>query len=177
MNHLIKRFVIGRLGKPRGLNGELRVFPLTDKIERFNNLKSCYLENEDGKIQMELKIASSRIVHQQISLTFDLIDTREKANQIKGLYLSVDRSDAISLPEDSYFIPDLIGCQVYDNLFGFLGKISDIQKHANADVVIVSAKDKKDLLYPNLKSIVQKVDLEKRRIDIKLPNGLYEIYR
>ena len=177
MSHLTERFVIGRIGKPRGLKGEVRVFPLTDQVERFENLTSCYLEDEAGNVLMKLDLANVRIVQNQVSLVFKQMFNREAADKITGLYLSVDRSDAIDLPDDSFFIPDLIGCDVYDQSYGYLGMISDIQQYSNADVVTVKDKGKKDLLYPNLKSIVQNIDLERKRVDVNLPNGLYEIYR
>lgn len=44
-------------------------------------------------------------------------------------------------------------------------------------MVIVKKAGEKDLLYPNLKSIVKNVDLSSRRVDVVLPDGLYEIYR
>ncbi|HHU53545.1 MAG TPA: 16S rRNA processing protein RimM [Clostridiaceae bacterium] len=177
MTNLTERFVIGRIGKPRGLKGELRVFPLTDEIERFQNLKSCYLEDQQENILAELQIAKCRIVHDQVSIIFKNYDTRDLAEKLKNQFISVARSEAIVLSEDEYFVADLIGCEVYDQNKGYLGIVSQIQKNSANDVVIVCKSGEKDLLYPNLRNIVQQVDLAQGRIDVLLPPGLYEIYR
>lgn len=177
MANLTKRFVIGRLGKPRGLKGELRVFPLTDDVERFRDLKFCYLEDEQENIKQKLEIDKSNIVHSQVFLTFKGINNREAADLLKNHYLSVERSEAIELSQDTYFIADMIGCEVHEESKGYLGKVFQIDKNASTDVVVVKKPKEKDLLYPNLKSIVKNVDLIGRRIDVELPNGLYEIYR
>ncbi|NLM18762.1 MAG: 16S rRNA processing protein RimM [Clostridiaceae bacterium] len=177
MADLTERFVIGRIGKPRGLNGELRVFPLTDEIERFQDLKYCYLEDRQENILTELEISECRIVHDQVSIRFKDYDTRDLAEKLKNQFISVARSEAIDLTEDEYFVADLIGCEVYDQSYGYLGKIFNIQKNSAHDVTIVRKPGKKDLLYPNLRSIVKQIDLDNRRIDVTLPSGLYEIYR
>ncbi|NLJ70155.1 MAG: 16S rRNA processing protein RimM [Clostridiaceae bacterium] len=177
MANLTERFIIGRIGKPRGLKGELRVFPLTDDIERFHNLKCCYLEDQDENILAELEIAECRIVQDQVSIKFKNYNTRDLAEKLKNQYISVARSEAIDLTKDEYFVADLIGCEVYDQSFGYLGKIFQIQKTSAHDVTIVRKPGKKDLLYPNLRSVVKKIDLDKRKIDVNLPTGLYEIYR
>ncbi len=177
MSQLTEKFVIGRLGKAKGLRGEIKVIPLTDDPKRFNQLKACFLENEKGDLLFEKNIASCHIVNQEVSLRFADITDRNQAEDLRGLYISVKREDAISLKENSFFIADLIGCSVYDQEKGLLGKISHIQSAYSSDIIIVHMDGKKDLLYPNLKSIVQNIDLENQRVDIILPDGLYEIYR
>ncbi len=177
MSQLVERFVIGHLGKPRGLKGELKVFPLTDDVKRFKKLKKCYLEDAAGNIHDELNVAFAHIANHNLSIAFSGITNREQAENLKGLYLSIDRAEAIELEEDTYFIADLIGCSVYDQEHGYLGKISRIQSNVSADIVIVHDAGKNDLLYPNLKSIVKHISIAERRIDLILPEGLYEIYR
>ena len=177
MTNLTERFVIGRIGKPRGLKGELRVFPLTDEIERFRNLKYCYLEDQQENVLAELQIAECRIGHDQVSIKFKNYDTRELAEKLKNQFISVARSEAIDLDEDEYFVADLIGCEVYDTNYGYLGKIFKIQKSSAHDVTIVRKSGEKDLLYPNLRSVVKKIDLDNHKVDVTLPFGLFEIYR
>lgn len=177
MTNLTERFVVGRIGKPRGLKGELRVFPLTDNIQRFKDIKVCYVEDQAGKIKQQLQIEKCSIVHTQVFIKFKDISNRNSAEKIKNLFLSLDRAEAIELSADSYFIADLIGCSVFDQEKGYLGDIAQIDKNISNDVVIVKKAGEKDLLYPNLKSIVKNVDLSSRRVDVVLPDGLYEIYR
>ena len=108
MSQLTEKFVIGRLGKAKGLRGEIKVIPLTDDPKRFNQLKACFLENEKGDLLFEKNIASCHIVNQEVSLRFADITDRNQAEDLRGLYISVKREDAISLKENSFFIADLI---------------------------------------------------------------------
>ncbi len=177
MKQLTTKFVIGRLGKPRGLKGELKVIPLTEDTKRFKKLKKCFLEDEKGNIQQELDVAFARVANTNVSIQFDNVQTREDADSLKGLYISVPREEAIKLAEDEFFVADLVGCSVYDEEHGLLGEIAQIQSNISADFVIVKKKGERDLLYPNMKTIVKNISISERRVDVCLPDGLYEIYR
>ncbi len=174
---LRNRLIIGRLGKPRGLKGELKVFPLTDDPVRFRKLKKCYLEDEDGQVRFEVRVLKVSVSGDSVFIQFKDIISREQAEELKNCYLSVSREDAVPLSEDTYFIADLIGCAVYDSEHGLLGMIRQIDQNSNADIFIVREKGRNDLLFPNLKSIIRKIDIAGRRVDVILPDGLYEIYR
>ncbi|NLJ95282.1 MAG: 16S rRNA processing protein RimM [Clostridiaceae bacterium] len=176
-NKLSEKLVIGRLGKARGLKGEIRVKSLSDDPKRFINLETCQLENEAGNVLSTKEVVDCRVINQDVWIRFKDVSDRDAAESLRGLYLSVDREDAIPLTEDSFFVVDLIGCSVYDQEKGLLGKVSYIQSNPSADIIYVKKAGEEDLLYPNLKTIVKNIDLENKRIDVVLPDGLYEIYR
>ncbi len=177
MRELKQRLVIGRLGKPRGLKGEVWLYPATDQLDRFTKLRKCFAEDRQGQLVKSLEVISVKLAGHKVCLSFTGCSDRDAAESLTGLYLSVDRAEAVPLEPGEYYIADLIGCRVYDAEHGLLGQVKQVESGTGADVVVVHQAGQKDLLYPNLKSIVQKVDIAGARIDLILPDGLYEIYR
>lgn len=168
--------IIGVITGTHGVGGRLRVRPLTDEPERFLRLNNCRFFT-DGQIVKEYEIVSAQIHGRQILLQLSGIDSIEEAQKLHGMEIAVDRSEAIELGPDNWFIPDLIGCEVHDEERGCLGKVKNILVQPHHDVYIVQNKGEKDLLFPALKTIIRNIDPEKKIIEVKLPAGLYEIYR
>jgi 16S rRNA processing protein RimM len=68
-------------------------------------------------------------------------------------------------------VKDLIGCDVVTIQGQALGKLKDVWPTGANDVYVVS-DGVKEVLVPALKTVVLKVDLEARRIEVDLPDGL-----
>lgn len=170
------RLIIGLITGTHGIEGRLRVKPLTDEPERFLRLSQCQIL-EAGRFVKEFDVVNAQIHGRQILLQLSGVDSREEAQKLHGMEIAVDRSNAIELGPDSWFIPDLIGSEVHDEERGYLGKLKDILPQPHHDVYIVQNKGEKDLLLPALKTIIVSIDQEKKLIMVKLPPGLYEIYR
>lgn len=169
------RIVIGKIIGAHGVRGEIKVFPLTDNVRRFTKLKKCYIgkENEEGRFT---EVSASRIDRGNALITFAGVTDRDEAEKLRGLFISVDREDAVKLPKGQFFIVDLIGLDVIDDELGLLGKISDVFDTGANDIISVKRKGKKDLLIPFLKSCCYDTNIEEGYMKVKLPNGLYEIY-
>lgn len=169
------RITIGKIIGAHGIKGEIKVFPLTDNVRRFNKLKKCYVgkEDADGKLY---EVSKARVDRGNALLTFAGIDDRDEAEKLKGLFISVDREDAVKIPKDRYFIVDLIGLDVIDDERGSLGKISDVWNTGANDVISVKRSGKKELLIPFLKSCCYETNIEEGYMKVRLPDGLYEIY-
>jgi len=169
--------IIGKIGRAHGLQGEVRIQPMTNDPGRFCELNECLLVSPDEKILKEARCASARVFPEQVLLRLQGYDTRESAETINGWLLAVKRENAVSLPEDTWFICDLLGCSVYDERRGLIGELADVMQNAAQDVYVVRMPGQQDLLFPALKIIIKNVDLQERRIDVQLPDGLYEVYR
>lgn len=168
----------GRIGAPHGLLGEVKVQPWTDDVTRFSQLKDCLVVSSDEKHRTPAVVEGVRYINNnQVLLKLRGCDDRNEAEKLKGSYISVLREQAVELPEDTWFICDLLGCEVHDNTHGLLGKLADIIQQSAHDVYVVRQSGMADLLIPVLKTIIKSVDIENGRIDVELPNGLYEIYR
>lgn len=157
-------FSVGVIINTHGIKGELKVNPLTDNLVRFRKLKTVLI---DG-IQRE--IVWCKLQTDKVILKIEGIDTIEEAIKYKGKFLDVKREDAIVLPENNYFIADLLGCEVSDEEGKIYGKVYDVIKTGSNDVYWVKGEDKSEILVPALKTIVVKIDIENSKIIIKPEN-------
>lgn len=156
----------------------MRVQALTDDPNRFHDLKACLLLAADEKMLGHVTIQAVRPQNNgMVIVQFREHPDRTAAEALRGCLLAVERSQAVRLPADRWFVCDLIGCAVHDDREGCLGTLSDILQHTAQDVYVVRQSGAPDLLFPALKQILRKVDIAGRRIDIHLPDGLFEVYR
>lgn len=131
-----KRLEIGQIVNTVGLKGFVRVVPYTDDNKRFDLLKSVYLV--DKKHYKKYEIEEVKYQKNLILLKFKNVNSIEEAEQLRNLYIEIDREDAVKLPEDSYFIVDLIGLDVINiETKEVIGKIEDVFSTKSNDVYVV----------------------------------------
>lgn len=150
---------IGQIINTHGLNGELKVYPLTDDIRRFRKLKEVYINNSLRKI-VWCKLQTDKVI-----LKIEGIDTIEEAQKFKNIYVEVKREDAVELSEGEFFIADIIGCTVYDENKIELGTVYDVIQTPSNDVYWV--KGKTEILIPALKDVVLNISVDKKEVIIK----------
>lgn len=145
--------VIGKIGAPHGVKGEVRVTPLTDFPDRFQALKAVYLDETRS-----LEIESVKQNKQFFLLKFRGVNDRDGAALLRGKLLKVPRSQAAPLGEGEYYSFDIIGLRVYDGEDD-LGEIKEIIKTGSNDVYVVKSGDRETLV-PALKQVVKQIDLD-----------------
>lgn len=156
----MKQFItVGQIINTHGLNGEVKVYPLTDDIKRFRKLKKIYIN------EVERQVVWCKLQVDRAILKIEGIDSIEDAVKYKEKYIEVSREDAVKLPEGRYFVTDIIGCTVVDENGVDYGKIYDVIHTKNNDVYWI--KEGKELLIPVLKEIVVNIDVENQKITIK----------
>lgn len=163
---------IGQIIGTHGIKGTLKIKPLTDDIMRFSELKKVYMTIK--KELIEFSIEEVKYNNNTVLLKLKDIDTIESAQAYKGVYLQIDRKDSVELPENSYFIVDLIGLQVYDEENNeLLGKIEDIYNTGSNDIYVVRNEiTGKQILLPAIKDVIKKIDIENKKIVVKIIEGL-----
>jgi len=161
---------IGKVVSTQSNKGEVKVLPLTDSTDRFNNLDTVFLRNSNSRTT--LNIEKIRIKENTVILKLKDIENIQEAKMIVGSFLEVKRENAVKLPKDTYFLFEIIGLEVYDENNIFLGKVENIISTGSNDVYIVKDKNKKELSVPAIREVVKNIDLEKKRITIKMVDGL-----
>ncbi|MCB2292066.1 ribosome maturation factor RimM [Clostridium algoriphilum] len=150
---------VGQIGKTHGLKGEVKVFSLTDSLERFKKIKNVYI---DGEIR---KVEGCKLQADKVILKIEGIDSIEQAETYRNKYLMVKREDAVKLSEGSYYVADILECSVFEEGGEELGKVFDVLNTPGNDVYWV--KGKKEVLIPVLKDIIVSIDIDKHIIIIK----------
>lgn len=160
---------VGKITNTHGHKGAVKVQPLTDYPERFEELQDIYLV--DGERKEKLTIESIKYQKNNLILEIKEIKDMNQAEMFKGKYLFIEMKDARPLPEGHFYIFQLIGLQVYEEN-NYLGKIRDVIQTGSNDVYIVKRENgQKDLLIPALKQVVKKIDLETQTMQVELLEG------
>lgn len=146
--------------RPHGVQGSVKLEPLTDHANRFRGMKEAYLEQSGTRRLVWL--SSIGIQPDAVTLHIEGVDTYEQANALRGAYLCVDRAHAVSLPPDTYFVADLIGCEVTDTAGVLYGRITDVLETGANDVYVIEGA--RGMMLPALKKVLHEVDVEHKRV-------------
>lgn len=164
---------IGIIVRPHGVNGAVKCNPLTDEPKRFIGMKSAYLELHGALVPVQLCVHSAQSA--AVILSIEGYDTPEKANSLRNVYICVDRAQAIKLPEYTYFVADLVGCDTFDSEGKGYGKLTDVLETGANDVYVI---ENGKLMVPALKKVLNAVDIEHERIvfnaEVLREVGLFE---
>lgn len=161
---------IGMIVNTYGIKGFLKVVPYTDDIARFEDLKSIYIETKNSLktvIIEDVKYAKNLVL-----LKIKGIDDINTAQKYKNCYIKIDRKDAVKLPEDSYFIVDLIGVSVYTDNNEELGHIIDVYSTGANDIYVVKDEMGKQVLLPAIGDVIKNVDIQNKKMIVHLIDGL-----
>jgi len=172
MVNLDDMFRVGVITSPHGVKGEVKVYPTTDDIERFEDLEDVWLV--DKKEKKLCHITDVKYFKNMVILKIKEIPDRNTAELMRQKELYVDRENAIELEEGEYFISDLIDCQVFTDEEKKLGSLVDVLKTGANDVYVVEGEDGKEILLPVIDECIKEVDLDNRRITVHIMKGLLE---
>lgn len=159
-----KEIVIGKIVAPHGVRGDIRIMPLTDRPEQFLNLS--YLLLEDGR---QLTVKAARFHKRMVLVSTKEITTMNDAELLRDKKILIRAEDLPPLEEGRFYVADLIGLPVFDEEGKQLGTFKDSITTGSNDVYIVAVPGSKDILIPALKIYVREINLQEKRIVVKLP--------
>lgn len=167
---------IGKIISLHGIKGEVKVFPTTDDIKRYDNLKDFFIIDSDDANDDEFANAEKyesegvKYIKNTCILKVKHFDSIEESNKLIGKNLYVDRKNAVFLKEDEYYVMDLIGMKVYSGDI-FLGNVKDVLKNKIYSIIVIDY-NKKELLVPLVSDFIKKIDMSSSTISINLMEGL-----
>ncbi|MDX9873083.1 MAG: ribosome maturation factor RimM [Clostridia bacterium] len=161
---------IGQIINTHGNKGELKIYPLTDGLSRFEELGHVFIHHQG--VYREYQVKGVRFYKELVLMTLDEVPDMNAAEKLKTLYLELPETELKDLPAGHYYIYQLVGLNVYEQE-RFLGKITDVVKTGSNDVYMLEGTErKKALLIPALKEVVKEIDLAAGRMEVVLPEGL-----
>jgi 16S rRNA processing protein RimM len=177
-----EKVTVARVLRPQGRRGEVAAEILTDFPERLTKLTSAYLW--DGRTEPRLVNVRGCWLSQsrggQAVFHFEGSDSISDAERLVGLEVQIPLSERMPLPGGSYYVTDLIGCEVRDEAGGAIGRVRDVQftgEDTPGTPLLVIDTPEGELLVPLAQDICVHVDLTARSIDVKLPEGLRDLNR
>jgi len=171
---------VARLVRPRGVRGEVAAEILTDFPERLKKLTSVFLwdgasEPRPAAVRscwLSLSRGGQAIFH------FEGCDSIPDAEKLVGLEVQIPFADRMRLPPATYYVTDLIGCEVFETNGAAIGTVSDVQftgEEISGTPILELDTPSGELLIPLAQDICVRVDAAARRIEVSLPEGLRDL--
>lgn len=154
------RLIIGEVLKPQGIRGELKVKTFTDTPENVKAFGTVYIEDKPYKI-LSFRVGNDGAAYMGLRG----IPDRNAAELFRGKKLEGERADAPELEEGRYYIVDILGLACETEEGEFLGTVTDI-KNLASDVYTIE-KAGKNILFPAVKGVIAKVDLDNKKLIVK----------
>ena len=167
---------IGKIISLHGIKGEIKVYPTTDDIKRYDTLKFFYIidsidaNDTDINSKEVYECINVKYVKNAVVIKIKSIDKVEDANVFIGKNIYVSRNDAVELKPNEYFIVDLIGLSAFcDNKV--IGKVLDVVKtKANDNIVILY--NNKEIQIPLVDEYIHNIDIKNQILKLKNIEGL-----
>ncbi len=170
-----RHLVVGRLRKPHGLKGECTVFPLTSDPEAvFAPGREVWLMKLSGElVNGPLIVERSRAYHREWLVAFKGYPERGAVEGWNDLLLSAP-ADTLRPPDDGeVYLHELTGFSVVDETGEALGVVTAVDEVITGVLLEVQGR-KREFVLPFRKEFVVGVDRERRRLDVRLPEGMLE---
>ena len=164
--------IVGRVTKPSGTRGEVKVLPITDDPGRFRKLSAVYVQ--DGDIYRKIPVERSSVNGDRVVVKLKGCDSVEDARNFREMLLYVTRKRAAKIAKGSYYHYDIQGCRVETLEGEVIGEVYDIQNAGSCDVYCVRSRQSngREYLIPAVKDVVKQIDIGKKRIVIEALEGL-----
>lgn len=176
--------VVGRIGRPHGIRGEVTVLVHTDDPD---------LRFEPGSVlatkpasRGPLTVEAARWHSGRLLVRFAGCPDRDSAEELRGTMLVVDSAEVGPAPPDEFRDHELIGLNVLTRSGEPVGVVTDVLHHGQDLLVVGPARDRPaagqppaadgaEILVPFVAAIVPEVDVGAGRLVIDPPPGLLEL--
>ena len=172
---------IARVAKTQGRHGEVAATLLTDFPELFETRRKLFAlggaasTKQSGAAERSAKLElDEHWFHKgMVVLKFAGVDSISDAETLVGSEIQIPSSERAALGSDEFYVSDLIGCTVTDS-GREIGRIKDVQ-FGSGEAPLLVIEGEKEYLVPFAAAYIEKIALEQKRLEMKLPEGLLEL--
>ena len=161
---------IGRVLKPKGLKGELRIRPMAGFPDNPHTDLEVYVEKTTGQA-VPMRIEHMGIPGRDVIVKFSGVDDRTAAEALHGADICIRSEKLAPLPDGSFYPFELIGAEVTDESGTVLGTLVRIENFPAQDVLVI-ASGNKAFMAPAAREFFISFDRNARRLVLRLPEGL-----
>lgn len=148
---------IGRILKPFGVRGEVRIESLSDVPGRFEGLETVTLDLPDGRT-LETLVTSVRQINQGVILGLSAFSTPETAALYRGAWIKVPENHNLPRDSDTFYQFELIGLRVEDAEGQPLGTLEEVLEYPQHHVFVIRNEDR-EILVPASRRTIAMVDV------------------
>ncbi len=164
-------FLIAKIISTVGKDGFVKILSFSDFPERFFDLKKVYLDFFGEK--KEFLVDAVKHQNNFFSIKFKNFDSESDVHVLLGKEIFVDEANTVKLPENYFFIHDLIGSTVFRNEIE-IGKIKDVLSYPANDVYLIEDNKGSELLIPALSELIESFDPKEKILTLKPGEELYD---
>lgn len=156
----------GKIVSTHGLKGEVKVYSYTDNVQNILKLKKVYIAG------VEYDVQSIKPFKNMFIMKLKGIDAIENTKILIDKICFREVIQGESNDEQGYFIKDLIGIDVVDEEENKLGTLQEVFNTGANDVYEIVLDDGKHIYLPAIKQVVKKIDIDSRKMIVKIMEGL-----
>ena len=127
---------VGKIVKPQGIKGEVKIFPLIDIPAIFNGKHEMFIDKKP------VKTKSCSYRQHFAYACFDIIPDRNTAEKYRNALVYIDKEEFYKIPSDTYLIDDLVGQMIYDENGELIGQIVGADNFGFDDVILIKENER-----------------------------------
>ena len=152
--------VLGRLRRAHGIAGEIALEVHTRMPELLDEQKVVYI----GDSHLPYTIQATRWKGNLLLLKFDEFNDRTQVSQLTNALVYTRADELPLLPEDDYYLHELIGLHVYEANGQYLGELSEILETGANDVYLIRDDDGTEVLIPAIEERILEINLDEGKM-------------
>ena len=165
-------FPIGRVVKPHGIKGKMKVEYFGEDLRRFVSYREIFIEDEKGRPE-SYEILEASPHPPRLILRLKGIEKIEQAQPLIGKTILVEKEAFPGLEKGEYYWADLLGMKVETREGKQIGKVREIFATGAHDVYVVEGK-RGEISLPAIGEVILDIDLAKRVMKVARIEGLWE---
>jgi 16S rRNA processing protein RimM len=165
-------FPIGRVVKPHGIKGRMKVEYFGEDLRRFVSYREIFIEDEKGRPE-SYEILEASPHPPRLILRLKGIEKIEQAQPLIGKTILVEKEAFPGLEKGEYYWADLLGMKVETREGKQIGKVREIFATGAHDVYVVEGK-RGEISLPAIGEVILDIDLAKRVMKVARIEGLWE---
>jgi 16S rRNA processing protein RimM len=175
-----KLISIGKITKPVGLKGYVKVFSLTDFPERYKKLVQVKIYSEKEKTVIQNRFSNSEdflikdVIFDKefLRVLFENYEDIKLTDILIGCFIVIEESERMKLDKGQYYLYDIIGLDVITN-DKKIGTLVSIENYGGQDLLKIKlTEDNKEVLIPFVDDFIKNVDVVKKIIEIEVIDGM-----
>jgi 16S rRNA processing protein RimM len=171
----LKFILVGKITKPHGLRGEVKIFPFSGDPASFvanYSLLQLARDERETKNFLSSSVERVRVQGKQVIIKLESCSDRNMSEQLSGFFVFVRDCDLPELTDNEFYLYELIGKQIVDTKGNLIGLIDSILEAGGQELLVVQYQGR-EVLIPSAPDFI--VAMEEDRIIVDLPLGLLDI--
>jgi len=167
----LEYFLIAKVEQVYGKDGYIKLRSFSDFPDRFLSLTKVYLDFWGDK--KTFYIEDVKDLNGKLVVKFKKFDELRDCQVLIGREIYVDEKDKVSLPDNHFFVHELVGSEVIVEKES-IGVVSDVMKGKANDIIVIQTDDKKEKLIPFVLNFIEKFDADKKKLILNISKEFLE---